>query len=156
MQKVLKIGLIIAAVLLTLLCANSILRSVRFLSEKQKRETIVLARLLCIRDVQYAFYEKKGYYANNFDSLIYAINKKEIIAACAPDSLKYIPFSKQKLVEMEVGKVLLSDGTDKEAFEIKAPFFSYLADLDEEEISRLQTESIRLKSYPGLRISSED
>ena len=156
MQKVLKIGLIIAAVLLTILCANSILRSVHFLSEKQKRETIVLARLLCIRDMQYVFYEKKGYYTNNFDSLIYVINKEEFVATCNLDSLKYIPFSKQKIVEMEIGKVLLSDGTDKEAFEIKAPFASYLVDLDEEEISRLQTESIRLKSYPGLRVASED
>ena len=156
MQKVLKIGLIIAAVLLTILCTNSILRSVRFSSEKQKREKIVLAKLLCIRNSQFAFYEKKGYYADNFDLLIYAINEKEIVVNCDTDSLKYVPFSKQKTFEMEVGKISHPDGTSKEAFEIKAPFISYLADLDMEEISRLQTESINLKSYPGLRIASED
>lgn len=155
MQKLLKIGLVVAAVLLTILCVNSISRSVRFSSKKEKREKIVFAKLLCIRDAQLAFYEKNGYYAADFASLVLAINKNDISANCSSDSLEYIPFSNGEIFEMEVGKVARPDGTGNEAFEVKAPFVAYLANLNKDEIGRLQADAISSKQYPGLRVGNE-
>lgn len=70
MKKVLlQLGLLIVIVVIGFLVYQSIMEPLEFSREKRKRETIVVNKLIDIRNSQVIYRQLVGTYSNNFDSL---------------------------------------------------------------------------------------
>lgn len=159
MQALLKFLLFSAACVLTILCISSILNPIRFDSEREKRELFVLQRMNCIREAERIFFEKNGYYTNNFDALEAIVKSDSIFlkqqnAFCPPDSMRYIPFSNGKVFILQTGETTDLSGKSKNAFELKAPFELYLKGMNKHETARLTLNVMQTGDYPGLRLNS--
>jgi len=158
MQTLLKVFLFLAACVLTILCITSILNPIRFDSEREKREHLVLQRMNCIRDAERIFFEKNGYYTNNFDMLENIVKSDSVFFKqqnmfCSPDSMRYIPFSNGKVFILQTGETTDLSGESKNAFEVKAPFELYLTGMNKQETTRLTLDALQAGNYPGLRIN---
>ncbi len=161
MQTLLKILLLLAAVVLTILCVRSVLNPIRFVSEKERREKAVMLRLSAIGEAEAFFYAEKAYYTDNFDVLINFVKSDSVIflqinKICSPDSMQFVPYSGGKIVDLQVGEANNKDGKSESAFEAKVPYEFYLYGINKQELSQLSTEALQSGVYPGLRISSSN
>ncbi|MDR2475007.1 MAG: hypothetical protein LBD45_04035 [Bacteroidales bacterium] len=147
-----KFLLILAAIIVTGLCVNSVYQSLHFSTERKMRERVVNQRMECIKNAQSFFYEKKGVYAANFDELVSFINDNQVNIHCASDSLTFIPFSPMTKFVMQTGESTSASNETEISLEIKAPFSAYLSGLNANEISRIEKEALQTGKYPGLRI----
>ncbi|MCD7974162.1 MAG: hypothetical protein LUG18_16110 [Candidatus Azobacteroides sp.] len=154
MQTGLRFFLLIAAILLTILCANNIFRTVNFDKQRADRERIVSQRLECLRQAQVLFFEKNGYYTNELDTLIDIINNN--IRLCEDDSVKYIPFTNGKTFELETGIKMGNTGDEEMACEIKALFIDYLSGTNKDELRKMQLNALQTGQYPGIKVTSDN
>ena len=69
------------------------------------------------------------------------------------DSIKYIPFSGKKEIEMKaiIGKV---SGVDVPLFEANIPFEILLSDLNRQLLVNLKSDREQVGKYPGLKVGS--
>ena len=69
------------------------------------------------------------------------------------DSIKYIPFSGKKEIEMKaiIGKV---SGVDVPLFEANIPFEILLNDLNRQLLVNLKSDREQVGKYPGLKVGS--
>lgn len=159
MRTILKILLFLAACILTYLCIKSISEPVRFTSEKEKRERVVMRQMLFIHEAEISFFEKKGFYTDNFDILVHNIKSdtsflKRNMIGISLDSIQFIPYSDGKLFTLQVGEATGENGESVIAYEIKAPFELYLKGMNGREIEQLKLDAMKTGNYPGLRMSS--
>ena len=69
------------------------------------------------------------------------------------DAIVVIPFSEGKRFELEVNNdYKTSQGIRVPLFEARAPFESYLGDLDKQELVNLVDRESKLEHYPGLKV----
>ena len=69
------------------------------------------------------------------------------------DGIVEIPFSEGKKFEIEVNNdYKTSQGIRVPIFEARAPFESYLGDLNEQELVNLVDREKKLEHYPGLKV----
>ena len=69
------------------------------------------------------------------------------------DAIVEIPFSEGKRFELEVNNdYKTSQGIRVPLFEARAPFESYLGDLDKQELVNLVDRESKLEHYPGLKV----
>ena len=70
------------------------------------------------------------------------------------DQLVYIPFNEEnKKFELEVNNdYKTSQGIRVPLFEARAPFDSYLGDLNKQELVNLVDREAKLDHYPGLKV----
>lgn len=69
----------------------------------------------------------------------------------------YIPYSGGKKFEVEVNNnYTTSQGIRVPLFEIRAPFATYLSDLNEQELVNLTDKEQKLEHYAGLKVGSID
>ncbi len=69
------------------------------------------------------------------------------------DNLKVIPYSQNKTFEAEAGYITRG-GLKVGVFEVKAPYKTYLWDLDEQRVRNLIAEQEQLERYPGVKVGS--
>jgi hypothetical protein len=68
------------------------------------------------------------------------------------DSLRYIPFSNGQEFELEKAEIVTgSAGIKVKVMCAKAPFTSYLSDLDKQELINLIETTEKLEKYPGMK-----
>ena len=68
------------------------------------------------------------------------------------DSLRYIPFSNGQEFELEKTEIVTgSAGIKVKVMCAKAPFTSYLSDLDKQELINLIETTEKLEKYPGMK-----
>lgn len=73
------------------------------------------------------------------------------------DQIIYIPYTDHQKFEFEVNNdYKTSQGISVPLFEIRAPFETYLGDLDEQELVNLIDKEKKLEHYPGLKVGSID
>ncbi len=69
------------------------------------------------------------------------------------DAIVVIPFSEGKKFELEVNNdYKTSQGIRVPLFEARAPFESYLGDLNKQELVNLVDREVKLEHYPGLKV----
>lgn len=68
------------------------------------------------------------------------------------DSLRYIPYGRGLQFDMQVRNDTARSGAPICLLEVKAPYESYLGDLDKQEIINLKDEQTQLGKYCGLKI----
>ncbi len=69
------------------------------------------------------------------------------------DAIVEIPFSEGKKFELEVNNdYKTSQGIRVPLFEARAPFESYLGDLNKQELVNLIDREVKLEHYPGLKV----
>ena len=79
MKKLVNIVLVLCVAGLAYICVGSIMGSINFGKEREKREKEIIARLIDIRTAQIAFKDQnKGQYTDNFDELIEFIKTAQI------------------------------------------------------------------------------
>ena len=129
----------IAAGLLCI-CVASVVKPMRFESEKTRREAQVIERLMLIREAQGSYRTAHGHYAPSLDSL------------GLPDSVKQIPFSNGKRFELQTTVSEGKDGHKQPLMECGARYADYLSGLAKGEIRNLTDEATATDQYPGLKI----
>ena len=73
------------------------------------------------------------------------------------EQIIYIPYSDNLKYEIEVNdNYKTSQGIHVPLFEARAPFETYLADQDKQELVNLQDKEKKLDHYPGLKVGSVD
>ncbi|MED9995294.1 MAG: hypothetical protein UFP03_00685 [Paludibacteraceae bacterium] len=73
------------------------------------------------------------------------------------DSLRYIPFSNGQEFELAKNEVITgSAGIKVKVMCAKAPYTSYLSDLDKQELINLIETTEKLEKYPGLKFGDVD
>lgn len=73
------------------------------------------------------------------------------------EQIIYIPYSDNIKYEIEVNdNYKTSQGIHVPLFEARAPFETYLADQDKQELVNLQDKEKKLDHYPGLKVGSVD
>ena len=75
----------------------------------------------------------------------------------SPDSLQYVPFAPSGTTfEMGVDSLITASGYPIQVFEAKAPFTSYLSDLDERQLAQKIQEVLDRPGdrYPGMQVGS--
>ena len=73
------------------------------------------------------------------------------------DQITYIPYSDNLRFEIEVNDTYkTSQGIHVPLFEARAPFETYLADQDKQELVNLIDKEQKLDHYPGLKVGSID
>jgi hypothetical protein len=80
---------------------------------------------------------------------------KGVYDAKTIDNLAIIPFSGGKKFELEIGAQVKND-IKLPLFEARAPYESYLGDLDKQELNNLKDLQEKLNKYPGLKVGSID
>ena len=71
------------------------------------------------------------------------------------NSMRYIPFSQDKEFELQAG-FITRGGLKVAVFEAKAPYSTYLWDLDPQRVNNLRAEKEDLDKYAGLKVGSMD
>jgi len=187
MKKVIfQVALFVVIVVLGWFVYDSIMEPVRFQSEKNRRELMVVNKLKDIRTAQLIYRQMKGSFANNFKSLESFLAVAEIpIVKMLPDpndttftktindtvgyikvsdtlfsgkpyslkELAVIPFSNGKLFEIDAD-TLQRGGVNVNVFEVKAPYSTYLGDLDFQTVYNLTKKMEDIEKYPGLKVGS--
>lgn len=69
------------------------------------------------------------------------------------DSLRYIPFSGNKMFEIDAGNIERG-GLQVAVFEIKAHYYTFLEGLDKQLIVNLVKSKEDIERYPGLKVGS--
>lgn len=131
-------------VLLLLLCYESIATPLRFNQERSKREAVVKARLITIRQAEERYRERHGVYTGDFSLLV----REKFLA----DSLRYVPFTDKQQYMMVASTVIGKTGAQIPVMECGATFGQYLQGLNEDEIARLVEQANLSGAYPGLKI----
>ena len=180
MKKVLTIVVLpIIAIVIGYLIYTSIQEPVIFEKERRFREKIAIERLKDIRTLQVAYKSKHNKFTSNNgqitvikqvgsmdDSL--AVAQKRVFRdsiriavrdtllkreGFIVDSIKYIPFSGKKEIEMKaiIGKV---SGVDVPLFEANIPFEILLNDLNRQLLVNLKSDREQVGKYPGLKVGS--
>ena len=73
------------------------------------------------------------------------------------DSLRYIPFSNGQEFELEKAEIVTgSAGIKVKVMCAKAPFTSYLSDLDKQELINLIETTEKLEKYPGMKFGDSE
>ena len=70
------------------------------------------------------------------------------------DSMKYIPFTDNKVFEMGAGVIKTASGVDVPVFEAKVHNNTYLAGLDKQEVININDRMKKLERFAGLRVGS--
>lgn len=68
-------------------------------------------------------------------------------------NLRYIPYSDSQEFEMQAGYIMRG-GMKVPVFEAKAPFSSYLKDLDKQRVMNIKAEQEELEKYAGMKVGS--
>ncbi len=141
----LKINHILLAICLVLavLSATSIVRPLRFSSERTRREACVKRSLCSIRRAEAAYLRSHGTYARSLAQLVEC--------GLLDDTLKTVPYSGGKPYEISVGMHTGKSGNPVPVMECGASFTSYLSGLDENRIKELTEQSNAGGEYPGLK-----
>lgn len=134
----------LCALLLFVLCALSICSPVRFRRESAKREEIVKKRLLQIRQAAEKYRQQNGLYTGSFDVLT---GEGYLV-----DSLRYIPFSHQKVFELSATVQTGKNGRQIPLMQCAAPYHDFLSGMDEGSIVNLVEQANASGNYPGLKI----
>lgn len=122
-RLILQIFLGVAAVVLAFFIYDSIMKPVRFNSEKDKRVAIVVERLKDIRKVQAAYKSAYGRYIGDMDSLIIFLETGRLpfvkMIGNVPDTLTETEALKMKIISRDTAydnayDVLFSDRTKEE------------------------------------------
>jgi hypothetical protein len=71
-----------------------------------------------------------------------------------PEYLRYIPFGHGREFEMETRRIMSSSNEPINLLEVRAPFDTYLDELDPREIERLKEDTRKTGKYAGLQLGS--
>lgn len=220
MKTLLNILLAAAAVLLTIMCYQSLMIPIDFNKEVARRDAVVIQRLKDVRTLQEEYQKKYSVYAASWDQLVnFAKNDKIAIVqkigtltdeqlqaglneqkaweylkdpkkyakqiaefglsrdkfsrdsifvnvlekdslAGRPgfniDELRFVPqfFEGQAkdTILLATGTQVSASGYEMPLFEAKIPFATYLADLNEQELSNKIVDREELDKYPGMMV----
>lgn len=70
MKTIIKILLVVSVIVLTYFCIMSIVTPIQFDKEKERREEVIIKKLVDIRKAAVEYRDQKGVYTDNFDVLI--------------------------------------------------------------------------------------
>ena len=78
MKNLLKVLLFIIVVVLVAINVRSVLSPIDFKTERLKRDSVVIDRLVKIKDAQVQYYKANGQYTDNFDTLLNFVKNEKI------------------------------------------------------------------------------
>ena len=159
MKTAIKIILGICIVVLSYLCIAGVMVPVKFEKQKAMREKEVIARLVAIRKAEVAYKNQFGYYTASFDTLINFIKEDKSKAVkkegtFTAEQMAIIPCSNGEYFQLATAKYTTASGIKIDLFEAKAPYKSYLNDLNRQELINLIDTQKQLNRYPGLQVGS--
>lgn len=136
--------LTVCVLVLAVLCFCSVYAPLRFDSQREKREKVVKARLITIRQAEETYRRRHGIYTGDFSTLV----KAGLLA----DSLTFIPYADNERFELSASLETTRTGRQIPVMECGAQYPQYLNGLDENTIENLMEEAGQKGVYPGLRI----
>lgn len=137
-------GLLGCAVVLAVLCVLSVSAPMRFDRQRQQRETAVKQRLIKIRTAEESYRRAQGVYTADFATLV----KSGLLA----DSLKYIPYTKNKAFSLSATTTVGKSGRQIPLMECSAAYTDYLKGLDKNSVANLVEQANESGTFPGLKI----
>ena len=168
MKKViLQLALFIVIVLIGFLVYQSIMEPLEFRREQRKRETIVVNKLIDIRNSQVIYRQLVGSYSNNFDSedttftktindTVGYIKVSDSIfsgKSYTLNQLSFIPFSDGEHFSLDADTIVRG-GVKVHVFEVKAPYTAYLKGMDKQTVINIIAKQEDIERYPGLKLGS--
>ena len=121
---------------------SSINGPIKFNKVKNERYTLVINRLKDVRNAQIAHKDVKGYYANNFDSLVsfidnglFTLTEEKDSSYLAYDRIYRIDMLKEVRIVRELGKVSVKDSLFKDNESYKQMAFIPIKGKEDEKFS---------------------
>ena len=154
MKNLLKVLLLVLAIVLVLTNVRSVLSPIDFKTERLKRDSVVIDRLVKIKDAEVQYYKAHGQYTDSFDSLlnfvknekIYIVNKAYELNDRQLEKIASIKREKEK-IKTGVEVNLTIDEADNIVLGLleKAKTTDKWADVD--ELSAMNTHSGDLRNF---------
>ena len=132
------------ALVVLLLCFFSLEAPMRFAREQQRREQIIRARLLKIRQAELAYRRVHQVYAGTFQQLV----QDGFLA----DSLQFIPFGNGAKFDLSATVQISKSGQQTPLVECGATYGTYLGDLDANAVANLTEKAYASGAYAGIKL----
>ena len=136
------LGLVAFALVIAIVA--SIMKPMSFNTTVTQREKAVIERMKLVRTAAARYRDvNDGMFCSTIDSLV--------MSGYLADSLKFIPYSDNKVFEYETAVIQTKSGEEVSLMECRAYYDDYLHDLSKTYIEELKNEATNNGRFPGLK-----